>query len=113
MLKNSGPEWTEFTQVYTKNFINILIKVAIKEYDTDMIGSELEALRKIFDLFNGKFLTAEELNIFSQELIKVLLKSNERKDDTNNLAKEEIEEEEKELLEEEIVMEEEVQVAVS
>ena len=53
-----------------------------------MISHELETMRKIFEFFDTKFLSPEELNGYTQLLIKILSKSNERKDDTKDLATE-------------------------
>lgn len=110
LLKDSN---LETCITYTKNFLRILTETALEEYDSEIQIANLRAAKEIIEQFDTKFLTAEELKAYSEQVLKILVKSDERKDDTKGLTTEDLEDEEKELLNEEIVMEEEVQVALS
>ena len=85
---------------YTKKFLEILTKACLEEYDTEILISELTAMKETFELYgNTRFLTADQLKAFSEQVIKILLKSDERKDDTKGFTNDdELEDDEKELL---------------
>lgn len=66
-----------------------------EEYDTEILITELRAMKEIIENYDGKFFNAEELKSYSEELLKILHKSDERKVDTNELVDAEMEDDEK------------------
>ena len=98
---------------YAKSFLSILTEACFDEYDTDLLINELDCMKEIFDVIDSKFFDEAELKVYSEQIIKILVKSDERKNETHTLSAEELEDDEKELLADEIVMEEEVPVSIS
>ena len=52
-------------------------------------------MKEIIENYDGKFFNAEELKTYSEELLKILHKSDERKVDTHDLVDAEMEDDEK------------------
>jgi hypothetical protein len=62
-----------------KHFIEVLIDAAEKEFDTDLVIAEIEALKEIIVKLDVRFLNAQDLSAFSERIIKLLMVSDERK----------------------------------
>jgi hypothetical protein len=90
-----------------RKFIEILIEASEKEFETDVVIDEIEALKDIIVKLDVRFLTAQELSTFSERIIKLLVVSDERKQSTTKMKQdEELEPEDNELIDDEIKIEE-------
>lgn len=92
LIKNSS---FESSIAYTKKFLTALIGAIQDEYDTETLINELRCIKDIIALYDQKFFTADELKVFSEELLKIIMRSDERKIDTKDLVEADMEEDEK------------------
>jgi hypothetical protein len=110
-IKNEQPQQV---QTVVKWFLAELWKSASSEFDANVIVDQVSAMRECIEEINNKFLTPEELNEISQNLIKLLVESDKRKLENEKYKSEgDVDEEEVELLDEENSTEEDLQIAVA
>lgn len=95
-------------------FLNVLWNSASSEFEAEVIVDQISAMKECLDEVGVKFLTNEEINEISQNLIKLLMESDKRKlENEKYKAEEEVDEEEIEMLNEDTSSEEDLQVGIA
>ncbi|EGR29723.1 importin 5, putative [Ichthyophthirius multifiliis] len=100
-------------QNIVRYFIGILWDAANKEYDSEVMIAQINAMKSCIEN-TGDFMTSEELVNLSQKTVKLLLDSDKRKAESEKWKTEqEVDDDEKEIYEEEVHLEEDLQVQIA
>lgn len=95
-------------------FLNVLWTSVSSEFEAEVIVDQISAMRDCLDEIGMKFLTTEEINETSQNLVKLLVESDKRKIENEKYkSEEEVDEEEIEMINEDNSSEEDLQVAIA
>ena len=95
-------------------FLNVLWNSASSEFEAEVIVDQITSMKDCLDEVGGKFLSSEEINEISQNLIKLLMESDKRKlENEKYKSEEDVDEEEIEMLNEDTSSEEDLQVAIA
>ena len=93
-VKESGDPSAQSTAIeMSKGFLGRLWEVTAKEFDTDALVNQLEAIKTLIETPGIEFLAPEEVNSSGEKLIKILESSLQRRERNEKIAAEDSEEE--------------------
>jgi hypothetical protein len=100
VAESGAPDAISKTVNLAKVFLGKLWEVAVGEFDSETLTTQLEAIRTVLESPNVAFLTAEEINVIGEKAIKILDDSIQRRLRNKEIEAEESDEEEDEFIQE-------------